>query len=73
MKIKPTKLVRVHYLCKLMAQNQVIVEEVKPLALLVGLKDTWCLDIAYYLTYDKCLDNLTGKEKRTLRLKLQNL
>ena len=52
-----------------MAQDQQPCSSDENLALLVGLKDEWFLDIAFYLTYGECPKHLIGKAKRTLKLK----
>ena len=60
LEIKPTKLVCGQGLSKLMLENKE--EEAYLNFLLVGLKDEWFLDIAYFLTYGECPDHLKGKE-----------
>ena len=35
----------------------------------VGLRDTWFEDITYFLTYVECLEGLTTRKRRGLRLK----
>lgn len=37
--------------------------------LFVSLNDSWLSNIAHYLTYGECLDHLSPKEKRNLKLK----
>lgn len=36
---------------------------------MVSLQDPWFSNIAYFLTYDECLDGLTTKKKRDLKNK----
>lgn len=62
--IKPSKLVRGQGLYKLILENKE--EEAYPNCLLVGLKDEWFLDIAYFLTYGQCPDHLKGKDQRNI-------
>ncbi|XP_059077844.1 uncharacterized protein LOC131876445 [Cryptomeria japonica] len=72
LEIRPTKLVRGHGLCKLIAESKEEVTEELPLVLFVGLQDSWFVDVAYYLTYGDCPEHLSMKEKRNLRLKAAN-
>ena len=65
--IRPTKLVHGQGLCKLMTEEK---RETYPNCLFVGLKDEWLSDIAYFLTYGKCLDHLKGKDRRSLQLRV---
>ena len=69
--INPTKLVRGNTLCKEIVENKVVEEsEEKQLVLAVGLHDTWFEDIAYFLTYGECLEGLTARQRRYLKLKV---
>ena len=45
-------------------------EETYPNCLVVGLKDEWFSDIAYFLTYGECLDHLKGMDRRILQLRV---
>ena len=45
-------------------------KETYPNCLFVGLKDEWLSDIAYFLTYGRCLEHLRGKEWRILQLRV---
>lgn len=80
MEIKPTKLVRGRGLCQLITDNKpkeeaIIEEEVSegmPIVLFVSTTDKWYSNITYFLTFCKCPDHLTYKEKRTLKLEFAN-
>lgn len=65
--IKPTKMVHDQGLCKLISENKE--EEAYPNYLLVGLKDEWYSNIAYFLTYGECPNHVKGKDRRSLQLK----
>ena len=69
LKIKPTKLVRGQGLCRLVFENEEEIGEEQALVLFVSLTNSWFSNITYYLTYGECLEHLTGKAKRTLKLR----
>ena len=59
-------------MCKEIVENKVVEEskesEGKQLVLAVGLHDMWFEDIAYFLAYGECLEGLTTRQRRDLRL-----
>ena len=69
--IKLTNLVRGKGLCKLIAENISITngKEELPQVLLVGLTNSWFSKVAYYLTYEDCLEGMSPRERRDLKLK----
>ena len=71
--IKPTKLVRGNALCKAIAENKIAEESKelgeKQLVLVVVLHDPWFENITYLLTYGECLEGLTARQRRDLKLK----
>lgn len=52
-----------------MVENKVKITEDNSCVLLVCLRDDWFFKISYFLTYGECLEHLTSKERRSLRLK----
>ena len=72
--IKPTKLVRGNALCKVITKNKIAEESEelreKQLVLVVGLHDLWFENISYLLTYGECLEDLTTRQRRDLKLKV---
>ena len=72
--IKPTKLVRGNALCNVILENKIIEESKelgeKQLVLAVDLHDLWFENITYFLTFGECLEGLTTRKRRDLKLKL---
>ncbi len=66
--IRSTKLVHGQGLYKVIEESEK--EETYSTCLLVGLNDEWFSDIAYFLTYWRCLDHLKGKERRSIQIKV---
>ena len=67
--IKPTKLVRGNALCKALAEYQQSKEEDTPKVFMVSLQDPWFSNIAYFLTFGECPNELTTKKRRYLKTK----
>ena len=70
----PTKLVRGNALCKAIVENRIVEEtkesREKKLVLSVGMQDSWFGNITYLLTYGECLEGMTTKQRRDLKLKV---
>ena len=71
--IKPTKMIRGNALCREIAKNKISGESEesseKQLVLAIGLYDSWFENISYLLTYGECLEGLTMRQRRDLKLK----
>ena len=66
--IKPIKMVYGQGLCKLISERKE--EETYRNCLLVGLKDEWYSNIAYFLTYGQYPNHVKGKYRRSIQLKV---
>lgn len=62
-------MVREQGLYRLMAKSESKEDSRLPLTLFIDHQDSWFTNVAYYLTYRDCLDHLSPREKRNLRLK----
>jgi hypothetical protein len=66
--INPTRHVKGNTLWKALAKDQQC-KDCTPIVLMLSLQEPWLSNIAYFITYGECLEGLTNKEKRNLKIR----